>query len=144
MSRPLPRAKTRALGKDMVCRVPGNEHSANICHTACPSVAECWPSAKSGTRQHVPFAECWPGGTRQRLRTCPARAPAVRRPLRWLTTVRFCRVLQGRHSAKTKFRRVPVGGTRQSQFRRVPSTWHSANNFYFYFFHSTFLLSTQI
>ena len=81
VSRPLPRAKTRALGKDMVCRVPGNEHSANIYHTAYPSVAECRPSAKSGTRQHVPFAECWPGGTRQRLRTCPARAPAVRRPL---------------------------------------------------------------
>ena len=58
VSRPLPRAKTRALGKDMVCRVPGNEHSANICHTAYTSVAHRRPSAKSGTRQHVTFAEC--------------------------------------------------------------------------------------
>jgi len=99
VSRTLPRAKTRAIGKDMVCRVPGNEHSANICHTAYPSVVECRPSAKSGTRQHVPFAKCWPGGTRQRLRTCPACALGVRHPLGGLTASSVCR--------------VPGGGTRQ-------------------------------
>ena len=132
------------------CRVPDHEHLAKIhfaeCqmwHTACQNVTECRPSAKKATR-HV-FAECQRASTRQRRLTCPARASAVRRPSGWLTAVSFCRVLQGRHSAKTKFRRVPVGGTRQSQFRRVPSTWHSANNFYFYFFFiQTFLLSTQI
>ena len=100
VSRPLPRAKTRALGKDMVCRVPRNEHSANICHTAYPSVAECRPSAKSGTRQHVPFAECWPGGTRQRLRPCPARAPAVRRPLGGADGVKCLPSATTWHSAK--------------------------------------------
>ena len=81
VSRPLPSARTRALGKDVVCRVPSHEHSANICHTACSSFAECRPSAKNDTRQTVPFAECWPSGTRQSRRTCPARTPAVRRPL---------------------------------------------------------------
>ena len=69
VSRPLPSARTRKLGKDVVCRVPHHEHSANICHTACPSFTECRSSAKNDTRQTVPFAECWPGGTRQSRRT---------------------------------------------------------------------------
>ena len=102
------------------CRVPDHEHSAKMWHTACQNVTECRPSAKKATR-HV-FAECQRASTRQRRLTCPARASAVRRPSGWLTAVSFGRVLQGRHSAKTKFRRVPVGGTRQSQFRRVPAT----------------------
>ena len=92
VSRPLPSARTRALGKDVVCRVPGHEHSTNICHTACPSFAECRPSANNSTWQRVTFAECCPGGTRQSRRTCPARAPAVRRPLVGLMASSVCRV----------------------------------------------------
>ena len=92
VSWPLPSTRTRTLGKDVLCRVPGHEHSANICHTACPSFAECRLSATNGTRQTVTFAECWPGGTRQIRRTCPARAPAVRRPLGGLMASSLCRV----------------------------------------------------
>ena len=130
------------------CRVPDHEHSTKIhfaeCqmwHTACQNVTECRLLAKKATR-HV-FAECQRASTRQRRLTCPARASAVRQPSGWLTAVSFCRVLQGRHSAKMKLRRVPVGGTRPSPFRWVPATWHSAKNFYFFFI-QTFLLSTQI
>jgi len=126
VSRPLPRAKTRALGKDMVCRVPGNEHSANICHTAYPSVAECRPSAKSGTRQHVPFAECWPGGTRQRLRTCPARAPAVRCPLVGLMASSLCRVPPPGTRQRGYFAECLEPGTRQIFFCRVLELRYSA------------------
>ena len=134
MSTGLPSARPRALGKDELCRVPDLGHSANMWHTACPHFAECWPSAKNGTRHTHTLLSV----RRRALGKDRSRAQHA-----WLTAVSFCRVLQGRHSAKTKFRRVPVGGTRQSQFRRVPSTWHSANNFYFFFI-QTFLLSTQI
>ena len=92
MSRPLPSARLRALGIDVVCRVPGHGHSAKIWHTACPGFTECRPSAKQGTRQSVSFAECWPGGTRQSPRTCPARAPAVRRPSGRQMALSLCRV----------------------------------------------------
>ena len=67
----LPSVRLRALGKDVVCRVPGLGHSAKKRRTACPEFAECRPSANNNTRQCVTFAECWPGGTRQSLRTCP-------------------------------------------------------------------------
>ena len=100
VSRTLPSVRPRALCKDMVCRVPGHGHSAKIWHTACPGVAECRPSAKQGTRQSVSFTECWPGGTRQSPRTCPARAPAVRRPSVGLMALSLYR--------------VPPPGTRQS------------------------------
>ena len=100
VSRPLPSARPRALGKDVVCRVPGHGHSAKIWHTACPGFTECQPSAKQGTRQSVSFAECWPGGTRQSPSTCPACALAVHRPLAWLTALTLCR--------------VPLPSTRQS------------------------------
>ena len=114
VSRPLPSARLRALGKDVVCRVPGHGHSAKIWHTACPGFTEFRPSAKQGTRQSVSFAECWPGGTRQSPRTCPARAPDVRRPLGGADGVKslpsattwhsakgiFCQVLELRYSAK--------------------------------------------
>ena len=99
VSRSLPSARPRALGKDVVFRVPGRGHSAEIWHTACPGVAECRPSVNQGTRQRVSFAECWPGGTRQSPSTCPARAPAVRRPSGGLTASTVCR--------------VPPAGTRQ-------------------------------
>ena len=99
VSRSLPSARPRALGKDVVCRVPGRGHSAEIWHTACPGVAECRPSANQGTRQRVSFAECWPGGTRQSPSTCPERAPAVRHPSGGLTASTLCR--------------VPPAGTRQ-------------------------------
>ena len=92
VSRPLPSARLRALGKDVVCRVPGHGHSAKIWHTACPGFAECRPSAKKGTRQSVSFGECWPFGTRQSPCTCPARALAVRRPSVGLTALSICRV----------------------------------------------------
>ena len=100
VSRPLPSARPRALGKDEVCRVPGRGHSAKTWHTACPHFAKCWPLAKWGTRQRLIFAECRRARTRQRPPTCPARAPAVRRPLGWLTAFSLCR--------------VPPPGTRQS------------------------------
>ena len=96
MSRSLPSTRPRALGKDVVCRVPGRGHSAKTRHTACPCVAECRPSATSCTRQRL----CWPGGTRQSPSTCPARALTVSHPLAWLTALTLCR--------------VPLPGTRQS------------------------------
>ena len=99
-SRPLPSVRPRALGKDVVCRVPGLGYSAKKWHTACPGFAECRPSANNGTRQRVTFAECWPGGTRRSPSTCPARAPAVRRPSVGLTALSLYR--------------VPPPGTRQS------------------------------
>jgi len=80
VSRPLPSARPRALGKHDLCRVPAKGHSANTWHMACPNFAESWPSAKYGTRQTLLFAECHRARTRQRPRTCPARAPAVCRP----------------------------------------------------------------
>ena len=46
----MPSARPRALGNDDFCRVPDLRHSANMWHTACPHFAECWPSAKNGTR----------------------------------------------------------------------------------------------
>ena len=94
-----PSVRPRALGKDVVCRVPGLGHSAKKRHTAGPEFAECRPSANNSTRQRVTFAECWPGGTRQSLRACP-HAPAVRRPSVELTALSLCR--------------VPPPGTRQS------------------------------
>ena len=100
VSRSLPSARPRALGKDVVCRVPGRGHSAKTRHTACPCVAECRPSATSYTRQRLIFAVCWPGGTRQSPSTCPARALTVSHPLAWLTALTLCR--------------VPLPGTRQS------------------------------
>ena len=99
VSQPLPSARPRALGKDVVCRVPGHGHSAKIWHTACPGFTECRPSAKQGTRQSVSFAECWPFSTRQSPRTCPARAPAVRHLSGGLMALSLCR--------------VPPSGTRQ-------------------------------
>ena len=113
----LPSARTRALGKAPLCRVPKAQHSANTRHSARPTFAKCRPSAKKGHSASFIFVECHWACTRQRGRTCPARAPGVRRPL-WVADGRYlCRVLQGWHSAKTKFRRVHAAGTRQSQFR---------------------------
>ena len=132
------------------CRVPDHGHSAKIHFAECQTKGT---RQRCGTRHAKTLSSA---GRQQRkalgiARLCrvpagehsakTAHVPSTR--VRRVTAVSFCRVLQGRHSAKTKFRRVPVGGTRQSQFRRVPSTWHSANNFYFFFI-QTFLLSTQI
>ena len=50
VSTSLPSARPRALGKDELCRVPDLGHPTNMWHTACPHFAECWPSAKNGTR----------------------------------------------------------------------------------------------
>ena len=128
----LPSARPRALGKDDLCRVPDLGHSANMWHTACPHFAECWPSATNGTRHTEPLSSA---GRRAlgKDRSRAQHAPAVRRPSGCLTAVILCRVLQRWHSAKRKLRRVSVFGTRQSLFRRVPSSWHSANSLYFYF-----------
>ena len=95
VSRPLPSDRPRALGKDEVCRVPRRGHSAKTWHTACPHFAECWPSAKKGTRQ--------------RPRMCPARAPAVR----VADGVKSLLSASTWHSANLEVCRVPGGGTRQ-------------------------------
>ena len=71
------------------------------------------------------------------------RAPVPSTRTRCAPAVRGGRVLQGWYSAKTKLRRVPAAGTRRSQFRRVPATWHSAKSFFFFCI-QTFLFSTQI
>ena len=93
VSRPLPSARLRALGKDVVCRVPGHGHSAKNWHTACPGFTECRPSAKQGTLQSVSIAEC-----------CPVRgADGVKS----LSSATFW------HSAKETCCRVPPAGTRQ-------------------------------
>ena len=83
-----------------LCRVSDHGHSVKKWNTACPGFAECRASANNGTRQRVTFAECWSGGTRQSPRTCPARAPAVRRPSVGLMALSLYR--------------VPPPGTRQS------------------------------
>ena len=126
VSWPLPSTRTRTLGKDVLCRVPGHEHSANICHTACPSFVECWLSATNGTQQTVTFAECWLGGTRQIRRTCPARAPAVRRPLGGADGVKSLPSATTWHSAKGIVCRVPSLDTRQIFFCRVLELRYSA------------------
>ena len=126
MSWPLPSTRTRTLGKDVLCRVPGHEHSANICHTACPSFAECLPLATNGTRQTVTFAECWPGGTRQIRRTCPARAPAVRRPLGGLMASSLCRVPPPGTRQRGYFAECLEPGSRQIFFCRVLELRYSA------------------
>ena len=99
VSWPLPSTRTRTLGKDVLCRVPGHEHSANICHTACPSFAECRLSATNGTRQI--------------RRTCPARAPAVRRPLGGLMASSLCRVPPPGTRQRGYFAECLEPGTRQ-------------------------------
>ena len=111
MSGSLPSARPRALGKDVVCR----GHSAKIWHTACPGVAKCRPSANQDTWQRGSFAECWSGGTQQSPSTCPARAPAVRRPSGGLTASTFCRVPPAGTRQKVKYCRVSPAGTRQSR-----------------------------
>ena len=92
VSRPLSNARSRALDKYNLCRVPTKEHSANIWHTAWPTFAECWPSAKSDTRHilSLPSAAIPPlgkGGSRAQhaLRPCAGRWG-------WRTAVSFCRV----------------------------------------------------
>jgi len=126
-------ARSRALGNDDLCRVPDLGHSANMWHTACPHFAECWPSAKNGTRHTEPLSSA---GRRAlgKDRSRAQHAPAVRRPSGCLTAVILCRVLKRWHSAKRKLRRVSMAGTRQSLFRQVTSSWHSANSFYFFLF----------
>ena len=108
--RALPSARPRALGK----------HVAHGMPTLCRVLAV----GKERHSAYRAFVECRKASTRQRQVTCPARAPAVRVP-------------DGRYplpsAAKRKLHRVSVFGTRQSLFRRVPSSWHSANSFYFYF-----------
>ena len=130
-----------------VCRVPDHGHSAKT------SFAEC---QTSGTRQicGTQHAHTLPNaGRRQRTAlgipslcrvpegehsaktghvpsTRACRAPAVI----------LCRVLKRWHLAKRKLRRVSMAGTRQSLFRRMTSSWHSANSFYFYFFCSNFFI----
>ena len=107
--RALPSARPLALGK----------HVAHGMPTLCRVLAV----GKERHSAYRAFAECRKASTRQRQVTCPTRR----------TAVILCRVLQRWHSAKRKLRRVSVFGTRQSLFRRVPSSWHSANSFYFYF-----------
>ena len=101
--------RPRALGKDVVCQVPGLGHSAKKRHTACPEFAECRPSANNSTRQRVTFAECWLGGTRQSLRMCPARVP----PVSGADGVKSLPSASTWHSAKLTLCCVPRAGTRQ-------------------------------
>ena len=116
----LPSVRTRALGKESLGRVPTSRHSANTRHTACRKFAECRPSAKIEHSAYFMFAECRWARTRQRLHMCPSRATNVRWPLGRLTAVTICWVLTFWHSAKSELRWVPVHGTRQRLFRRVP------------------------
>ena len=113
-----------------VCRVLEPGHSAN----------EALPSASWGTRQRLIFAECHRARTRQRPRTCPARAPAVLRPLGWLTALSLCRVSTTSSKFSVNLCRVPTAGTRQSFFCRVPGLQHSANVVNFFFALSIFFL----
>ena len=85
-------ARTRALGKAPLCRVPKAQHSANTRHSARPTFAKYRPSAKKGHSASFIFAECRWARTRQRPRMCPARAPAVRRPSVGLTALSIFRV----------------------------------------------------
>ena len=117
--RSLPSARPRALGK----------HVAHGMPTLCRVLAV----SKERHSAYRAFVECRKASTRQRQVTCPACVPVVSRPSGCLTAVILCRVLKRWHSAKRKLRRVSVFGTRQSIFRRVPSSWHSANSLYFYF-----------
>ena len=110
-NRSLPSARPRALGK----------HVAHDMPTLCRVLAV----GKERHSAYRDFVECRKASTRQRQVTCPARAPAM---------------LQRWHSAKRKLRRVSMAGTRQSLFRQVTSSWHSANSFYFYFFCSNFFI----
>ena len=127
VSRTLPSARPRALGKDVVCRVPGHGHSAQIWHTACPGFAECRPSAKKGTRQSVSFAECWPFGTRQSPRTCPARTPAVRHPLVGLTVLSICRVPSPGTQQRTRVAECLIQALGKGETLPSALSWHSAN-----------------
>ena len=63
----LPSARPRALGTNLAHGMPG------LCRV--PAVG------KEGNSAKCLLSKCWPFGTRQSPRTCPARAPAVRRPL---------------------------------------------------------------
>ena len=117
--RSLPSARPRALGK-------------HVAH-GMPTLYRVLAVGKERHSAYRAFVECRKASTRQRQVTCPARAPVVSRPSGCLTAVILCRVLKRWNSAKRKLRRVSVFGTQQSLFRRVPSSWHSANSFYFYF-----------
>ena len=126
VSTSLPSARPRALGKYVAHSMP----------TLCRMLAV----GKERHSAYPHFAECQKASTRQRQVTCTARVPTVRRPSGCLTAVILCRVLKRWHSAKRKLRRVSMAGTRQSLFRQVTSSWHSANSFYFYFFCSIFFI----
>ena len=122
VSRPLPSARPRALGKHDLCRVPAKGHSANTWHTACPNFAESWPSTKYGTWQSLLFAECHRARTRQRPRTCPARAPAVRRPLGWLTALSLCRVSTRGTRQRSIFAECPQLALGKASFAECPGS----------------------
>ena len=113
VSQALPSARPRALGNDALCRVPDNGHSANMWHTACQNITECWLSAKKGTRHSSPL----PSAIGRALgkdgsRAQHARPPCAGRQGAW----RPLSFAECWHSAKRKLRRVSVFGTRQSLF----------------------------
>ena len=117
MSTGLSSARPRALGKDDLCRVPDLGHSANLRHTACPHFAECWPSAKNGTRH----TESLSSAGRRALGKDRSRAQHARRPSGCLTAVILCRVLQSVNFTeclcsalgKASFAECHPAGTRQ-------------------------------
>ena len=98
MRRGLPSGKTRALGKEPLCRAPnpalGKErfaecltlgklrHSAKKFFAECRAFGKYGHSAKTARGQMasmaVTFAECLPLGTRQRAATWPAQGPPGR------------------------------------------------------------------
>ena len=140
VSRPLPSDRPWELGKHDLCRVPAKGHSANTWHTACPNFAESWPSAKYGTRQPLLFAECHRARTRQRPRTCPARAPAVRRPLGWLTTLSLCRVSTRGTRQRSIFAECPHLALGKASFAECPGS--STRQTWFFFSFQIFLFYT--
>jgi len=106
-------------------RVSKIGHSAKkaLCRVSAIFV-ECHQSAKIRHSAKPLFAECLRSCTRQNRRTCPSRAPIVRRPWKQLTTISFAECV--------------TSGTRQSQYFaecllsalgnlcRVPNVRHSA------------------